>query len=143
MNKMQDTSVTSNQVSLAALILRLGAGFLMLTHGIPKLEMLLNPAEVQFPGVLGLSPALSLGLAVFAEVFCSILIIVGLGTRFATIPLIITMLIAVFLIHGGDPFARQEMGLLYLFLYVPLLILGSGKSSLDQVLKRLRHPIAA
>jgi len=122
------------------LILRIGVAFLMLTHGIPKLQMLFSGGEIQFPGVMGLSPALSLGLAVFAEVVCSLLIFIGLGTRIASIPLIITMLVAVFIIHANDPLAGKEMGLLYLFLYIPLLVLGGGKYSLDRVISSVQRP---
>ena len=106
----------------------------MLTHGLPKLMMLFGEGPIQFPGVMGMGPELSLALAVFAEVLCSILIIVGLGTRLASIPLIVTMVIAVFYIHAADPFAVQEMGLHYLLAYVVLLLLGSGKFSLDALL---------
>ena len=83
---------------------------------------------------MGMSPALSLTLAVFAEVICSLLLLFGLGTRLAVIPLIVTMLIAVFFIHGADPFAKQELGLHYLLVYLLLLFAGSGRYSLDKVL---------
>lgn len=131
MNKILKTKYDTPQVDVVLFILRIGVAAFMLTHGIPKLQMLFSGGEIQFPGVMGLSPAISLGLAVFAEVVCSVLILIGLGTRLATIPLIITMLVAVFMIHANDSFANQELGLLYLFLYLPLLILGSGKFSLD------------
>lgn len=143
MNTLMNTNLKASQVDLVLLILRVGAGILMLSHGLPKLEMLFAGREIQFPGVLGLSPVISLSLTVFAEVLCSILILIGLGTRWATIPLIITMLVAVLLIHGKDPFANQELGILYLFLYVPLLILGSGKYSLDQAINSVRRPVVA
>ena len=140
MDKILNTNFKTSQVDLALLILRVGVGVLMLTHGIPKLQMLFAGGEIQFPGVMGLSPAVSLALAVFAEVVCSVLLIIGLGTRWASIPLIITMLVAVLLVHGSDPFANQEPGLLYLFLYLPLLILGSGKYSVDQVINAVQRP---
>ncbi|MCX2839701.1 DoxX family protein [Salinimicrobium sp. MT39] len=127
---------TNTQVDVVLLMLRIGVGSMMLVHGLPKLEMLMAGGEVQFPGVMGMNPTLSLTLAVFAEFFCSILLILGLATRFATIPLIITMLIAVFVIHANDPFANQELGLHYLLTYLALLILGAGKFSVDAFLIR-------
>ena len=131
MNKILKTDFNAAQVDAVLLILRIGVAVLMLTHGIPKLQMLLGDGPVQFPGIFGLTPALSLSLAVLTEVVGSILILLGLGTRPASLLLVITMLVAVFMIHLNDPFAIKELGLLYLFLYVPLLILGSGKYSLD------------
>ena len=140
MKTMTNTNFSTSQVDLALLILRVGVGILMLTHGIPKLQMLFSGGEIQFPGVMGLTPSISLALTVFAEVVCSVLLIIGLGTRWASIPLIVTMLVAVLLVHGSDPFANQEPGLLYLFLYLPLFILGSGKYSVDQVINDVQRP---
>ena len=143
MNKILKTDLGTTQVDVVLLLLRIGVASLMLTHGIPKMQMLFGSGEIQFPGVMGLSPAISLGLAVFAEVLCSVLIFIGLGTRFASIPLIITMLVAIFMIHGNDPIALQEPGLLYLFLYIPLLILGSGKFSVDRILSPIQRAALA
>lgn len=121
---------------IALLIARVGIAVLMLTHGVPKLMMLLSGDPVQFPSVLGLGAELSLGLAVFAEVFCSLLVLAGFTTRLATIPLILTMLVAVFFIHASDPFAKQESALQYLLAYVVLLFTGSGRYSIDYLLHR-------
>ncbi len=134
MSKIFKTTYETSQVDVVLLIIRITVAILMLTHGIPKLQMFLAGGEIQFPGVMGMSPELSLGLAVFAEVLCSVLLLVGFATRLASIPLIITMLMAVFIIHGNDSFASRELGLLYLSLYLPLLILGSGKLSIDRML---------
>ena len=121
-------------MDLALLIARFGIGFLMLMHGIPKMEKLFSGDPVMFPSIFGLGAEISLMLAVFTEVLCSIFIIVGFLTRFAAIPLIITMLVAIFMVHGADPFAKQELAVIYLLVYVFLFIGGSGKYSTDQLL---------
>ena len=90
--------------------------------------------DFAFGNPIGLGSELSLFMAVFAEVFCSVLLILGLGTRFAVIPLIITMLVAVFIVHAGDPFGSMEKAVLYLLVYISLLAGGSGKYSLDEKL---------
>lgn len=122
------------------LAIRIGVGLMMLVHGLPKLERLFSPAPVEFVSVLGMGAGLSLALAVFAEVACSLFLLFGLGTRLAVIPLIITMVIAVFYIHSDDPFARQELGLLYLLFYILLLVAGSGKYSADFLIQRYNRP---
>lgn len=137
MNSLTNITSRPNNLSIVLLVIRIGAGTLMLVHGIPKLQMLFS-GDIQFPGVLGLSPLFSLVLAVFSEVICSILILIGLKTRLASIPLIITMMVAVLLIHANDPFAKQELGLLYFLLYIPLFMLGGGKYSLDTLLQNSR-----
>ncbi|HXS58901.1 MAG TPA: DoxX family protein, partial [Hanamia sp.] len=88
---------------------------------------------VKFMDVFGMGAGISLSLAVFAEVICSVLVLVGLGTRLAVIPLIVTMLIAALHVHAGDPFAKQEMALHFLLVYVLLFMLGSGKYSFDSL----------
>lgn len=133
MKRLFNAQHQGGNIDIAILILRVSVAALMLVHGIPKLLSLVSGDPVQFPALIG-SPAVSLSLAVFAEVFCSILILLGLSTRLATIPLIITMLVAVFLIHAADPFSNKEVGLLYLVGYIILLITGSGKISLDHLL---------
>ena len=133
MKRLLSVQHKDKNIDIAILILRISLAILMLVHGMPKLMSLISGEPVQFPALIG-SPEVSLALAVFAEVFCSILLLLGLSTRLATVPLIITMLVAVFLIHAGDPFAKQEMGLHYLIGYIVLLITGSGKLSLDHIL---------
>jgi putative oxidoreductase len=137
MNKITNIDYSTNSVNIALLILRVGVAVMMLVHGIPKLQMLFS-GDIQFPGVMGMSPTISLAMAVFAEVVCSVLLLIGLFTRVAVIPLIITMLTAVFLIHGGDPFAKQELGIHYLIVYIVLFMLGSGKYSFDAILQSYR-----
>lgn len=129
-------SVSHNKrnIDIIILLLRVSIGVLMLVHGIPKLIKLVSGEPIIFPNVFGMGPGLSLTLSAFAEVFCSLLILVGFGTRLATIPLIISMLVASLLIHSADPFAVKELSLHYLLVYITLLIAGSGRFSIDGLL---------
>lgn len=135
MKKIISVSSTSLSTDLALLIARVGISVLMLTHGLPKLGKLFSGDPVQFLPFMGLSPEISLAMAVFAEVFCSIFILFGFATRLAVIPLAITMLVAVFLVHAADPFSVKESALHFLLVYVVLLFTGSGKYSVDYMLQ--------
>lgn len=117
-------------LSVFALLLRLLAGGMMLTHGIPKLMKFATLAKT-FPDPLHVGHQTSLILSIGAEVGCSLLLIIGLFSRLATLPLMFTMLIATFIIHGADPFATKELAVLYLTLYIAIFTLGAGKYSLD------------
>src|SRR5687767_943107 len=114
-----DKAATSD---VLLLVLRTGAAILMLTHGIPKMLMFLGSEPIFFASVLGLSKETTLGLAVFSEVICSLLVLTGTRTRWAVLPLITTMLVAVFIIHGSDSFAKKEPALTYLLLFITLLV---------------------
>lgn len=120
-----------------SLILRLVLGFSMFySHGLGKWQVLFGDGEIKFADPIGLGMTLSLVLAVFAEVICSILIALGLFTRFALIPLIITMAIALFVVHSGQAFGKIELPLIYFAGYLAVLFVGPGRFSLDNIIKR-------
>ena len=112
------------------LLLRIAVAGMMLTHGIPKLQNILA-GNWQFGDPLGIGTELSLALTVFAEVGCSVLILIGLFTRFATLPLLVTMLVAFLIVHGADPFGKKELPLLYALVFATLFFTGPGKYSVD------------
>lgn len=123
-------------INFVLLVLRLAVGILMLTHGMGKLTALFGGGSIQFPDPIGVGATASLILAVFAEVFCSILLIFGIGTRLAAIPLLTTMLVAAFVVHANDGFGRQELPLLYSTIYFVIAIAGAGKISIDNWIYR-------
>ena len=131
--KILSTKINDSQVNIALLILRVTAGVLMAHHGYQKLSNFAS-IEPKFMEFLGLNKSISLGLVVFAEFFCSLLLIAGLATRFVLVPLIITMIVAVFSAHGGDIFGDGQTAFLYLAIYITLLLKGAGKYSLDNLL---------
>ena len=126
------------QSALALLLLRIGAGAMMLTHGIPKIMRFFSGEEIKFADPFGLGPEISLAMAAFAEGICSVLVILGFKTRIAVIPLILTMLTAVFYAHRDDPFGRKELPLLYCVIFIALLLKGGGAYSLDKLKKQRR-----
>lgn len=128
------TYINSNAVNSCLLILRVAVGLFMLTHGFSKLQMLMS-GDIKFADPFGIGVTPSLILSVFAEFFCSILLILGLATRLASIPLIINMLVAVFYAHAADPFARKELPLMYLLFFLTFLILGAGRYSVDHLIE--------
>ena len=120
-------------INIGLLLLRAGVGLLMVPHGWSKLQQFDEKAE-GFYSFLNLGGEISLVLIIFAEFFCSLLLILGLGTRLALIPLIISMIVVVFIVKAGDPIGERESGLLYLLPYVFLFITGAGKYSLDYLI---------
>ena len=138
--------------SAGLLIVRLGFGGYMLTHGWGKLQMVLAGQFDQFADPIGIGTTLSLLLVTFAEFFCALAIMIGLGTRLAAIPLVFAMIVAAFIAHGSDPWtmggavelffagetefpASKEPALLFGFAFLALVFTGPGLFSLDTLIK--------
>lgn len=136
MKKLFSSTPGLIQTSIALLIMRLGIGALMLTHGWPKLMRLIEGGEISFPDPLGIGTVTSLIFATLAEFLGSIFIMLGIATRMASVALIFTMFVAVFIVHADDPFARKELGLIFMLVYIVLLIMGSGRYSVDRLIKK-------
>jgi len=118
--------------SVGLLVLRVAFGGLMLVHGLQKAAAF-GELKDKFPDPLGMGSQLSLISAIGSEVGCSLLLILGLGTRLAAIPLAFTMIVALFLVHAADPWNVKELAAAYLCVYVSLILTGAGRFSLDQL----------
>ncbi len=121
------------KLDLAKLLLRLGAGGLMIPHGYGKLMRLIeNGWDTGFADPLGIGQLPSLVLVIFAELICPILIILGYKTRLSVIPPAITMLVAILFIHLSDPWGDKELPMLYLTAYISLGLAGAGRYAIDR-----------
>ncbi len=128
--------LSSKALSIDAglLILRLCCA-LMLLHGWPKfIDFKENSGD--WPDPFHVGTTVSYALTVFAELFCSVFVVLGLFTRIALVPLIICLIVIVFNVHGGDPLEDKEHGLLYLLIYLSLFLTGPGKYSLDSLIEK-------
>jgi putative oxidoreductase len=135
MRKAFNTNTNSDTLNFWLLLLRIAIACFMLTHGWPKVEKVMA-GNFQFGDPFGIGSKPSLILSVFAEAGCSVLILIGLFTRLATIPLIINMAVAAFIALGQAPFAKKELALLYLLIYITIAVLGPGKYSADAARNR-------
>ena len=121
----------NNYNHLALLILRIGFGGFMLTHGIPKIERLFE-SPVKFTDPFGIGDTATLILTIFGEVVAPIFIIIGYKTKLASIPSIITMAVAAFVIHAKDDLGTKEHALLFLIAFIAIFLAGPGKYSVDK-----------
>ncbi len=111
-------------------------GLLLASHGLQKL-MNFSMMASQFPDPLGVGSKLSLSLAIFGELACSIAFIAGFLTRLAVIPMIFTMSVAFFTVHDGS-IASGELAFAYLIVYLLMFFAGPGSYSIDALIgKRL------
>lgn len=107
---------------------------MVINHGLKKWDKLVSSDKIEFPDPLGVGAELSLQLTIFGEIVCASLLVIGLLTRLAAIPAIVTMIVAAFVVHGPDSLADKEMAILYLIPYTILLVKGSGKYALDKLI---------
>lgn len=142
--------------SIGLLILRLGIGGYLITHGWGKLQMLLAGGADKFGDPIGLGSTVSLALVTMSEFICALLIMLGLGTRLAAFPVVISMAVAAFVVHAKDPWTMEaaanaffsgtskiwfskEPALLYLIPFLSLAFTGGGKLSLDGLIAMRRN----
>ena len=127
---LNTTKVSEKALHIGLLLMRFALGGLMIAnHGWIKV-INYETLKVDFIDFMGVGPHVSLILAILAEILCSILLIFGLYTRVALLPLIITMLVAMSA-HSWDIFGEGELGFIYLLCFVFLFLTGPGEKSID------------
>ncbi len=125
----------SGAAGWALTVLRIGLGLgMLLGHGWPKL-MTFSERAGKFADPLGLGSPLSLALIVFAEVLCAGLVVLGVFTRLASIPVLFGMGVVVFVVNGGDILGRGELAAVYAVGFLALLIGGGGNLSLGRMIR--------
>ena len=132
--KITSTKYSADAFSFSTLVLRITLGMIMLgAHGCAKL-LHFSKYSGRFADPFHIGSAASLSLDIFAEFFCSCLVILGLFTRLACIPLIIAMFVALWYAHHWDIFGMGERAGLFLGGYIALLFLGPGRLSIDRLI---------
>lgn len=132
-NFLFPTRPNETKVSMFLLAVRIIFGILLMTHGLQKWSNF-QELSAAFPDPIGLGGPLSLGLAIFGELICSIAFIIGFVYRLAMIPMIATMLVAFFVIHASDAFAVKELAFIYLVVFILMYIAGPGRFSIDYII---------
>lgn len=124
---------------LGLLVLRLGAGGMMVVHGVGKAQMLIEGKGAQFADPLGIGATESLVLVTFAELLCALAVAVGFKARFAAIPVVVTMLVAGLVALAGKSWSERELPFLFAVAFLAIALCGSGRRSLDAWLARRKH----
>jgi putative oxidoreductase len=142
MNAALSTSTRDSLQGYGVTLLRVVIGFVFLMHGWQKFF------QYGLDGVAGVMtqfnipfPYLSALLAATAEGFGGLLLILGLGTRFAAVPIAFTMLVAWLTAHRSGFFlpAGGEYPITLLGASLALVLTGPGKLALDNVINPLER----
>jgi len=136
MKKLVSIKYSPAVFNISFLLLRLIFGVaMMVNHGYPKLVKFAS-VKNDFDNFLGIGSAATLVLVIFAELFCSALLVLGLFSRIVVIPLVICMGYALFIVHGNDLLGDGESAALYLTIYLTILFCGPGKYSVDGMMQK-------
>jgi len=131
MRKFLSTQYSETAFNVASLALRLTFGLLLcINHGFEKL-LHFSKLEYTFPDPFHIGHRWTLVCCIFAEVFCSLLLTLGLFTRVAALILVINMSVAAFIILKGQSLVNHESALLYLAAFFSILMVGPGRISVD------------
>ena len=133
MRSLLSTRYSAGAFNTGLLLFRLAIGLLMVKHGYDKMVHF-NEYSSHFMSFLGMGAKVSLALTIFAEFFCSLFIIIGLFTRFATLPLIITMCVVLFKVNHADFFDKGQLPVMYIAAFLTILIVGPGRASIDSMI---------
>lgn len=141
MNKLKLFSGQPINMDLGLLLIRVVIGALMAFIGYEKLihfnELVADDFWAKNVSFLGMKGAVPLALTVFAEFFCSLLLIVGLFTRVSSFILLFCMAYIFLVIFPGSMVSKGEHGVefntafTYFVIYLGLFFTGAGKYSLD------------
>ncbi len=127
------------QAVLGWTVVRVVFGVLLaVAHGLPKVmdgvaRHTNTVASLGFP-----FPYVFAWLSALAELVGGLLIAAGLLTRPMALVAASNMVVAIYR-HRADPFARMEMALLFLAVFVAMAVAGAGPWSLDA---KVRHRAA-
>lgn len=125
-----------NRSDFALTLLRVFAGLAMaFGHGLGKLPVsdrfISGVEDLGFP-----MPFIFAWAAAVSEFLGGLFLALGLFTRPAAFFVGITMAVAAFIRHADDPFGSKEKAILYVFIALVFLLTGSGKYSLDRVIRK-------
>jgi putative oxidoreductase len=124
---------------LAPLLGRLAVGLLFVSTGWGKVHNI--PKVTHFFQTLGIpAPGFHAILVGYSELICGSLLVVGLCTRLATIPLMVSMVVAILTAKLGDLHGIFDLvgfdEFTYLVVLAMIAVIGPGAVSLDRVLAR-------
>ena len=143
MKKLFSWKSSGTTLNLGLLLFRLLFAGMIIPVGYNKLmnySKMLNDPTYPYPwhDPFGVHDSASLALLIFAEFFCACLIVLGLLTRLACIPLIIAMAVAFFKVHNSEFFADGQFApaAMYMFGFIAILLAGPGKISLDATISK-------
>ena len=143
MSNLKVRNIFTTNDSTSAIPLRIVAGTIFAAHGAQKLFAWFGGYGLSGTGQwmesIGLTPGYLMALmSGSAEFFGGLMLIIGLLTRPTALILAVTMIVAIFSVHINNGLFMSnngyEFGLVLIAVCIALLMQGSGKYSLDNII---------
>tara|TARA_R110000772_G_scaffold23252_4_gene62316 strand:- start:311 stop:709 length:399 start_codon:yes stop_codon:yes gene_type:complete len=113
------------------LVFRVFAAFALIkAHGLPKLLHFQETLQ-HIPDPLGMGSTFSAYFAIFTNLFCAVLVALGLFTRASAFLIFSLTITGLLLVHFNDSSKVQDVPLLYSIVFGYIAYMGAGKYSLD------------
>lgn len=135
MKNLLSTKYSAASFNTGMLVVRVFLGVILMSHGYSKL-IKFGTLKNSFMNFLNMGSTLSLSLIIFAELFCGFLLVIGMLTRLAAIPVLIGMAVVFFVASNSDLFGSGEKGGMYMAVAFMILLCGPGRISVDGMLRK-------
>jgi putative oxidoreductase len=127
---------SSNSFHLVMLFFRVIVSVqLIVVHGLKKIGVSVAEAEL-IPNPLHLPEKINQYFAISSNLVFPILIILGLLTRLAILPVLAVTLTGYFIVHWSDPLLTKDIPFMYSLIFLLLFFLGPGKYSIDYFINK-------
>lgn len=120
-----------HQVSLGLLMLRLGGGGLLIQGRAWTWLAMIDADRPLFVDPFGVGGEFSWFLTLFSELFCTVLVVLGIFTRFTAVPPLVVMVVMALALPGGSAWSMRETFLLHALPFFVLTFTGPGEYSVD------------
>lgn len=127
----------SNLNDIPLLLIRIVLAYGFYSPAMTKIKDI-NAIVEWFQSINMPAPLLNAYLATYTELLGCIFLTLGFGTRLISIPLIITMIVAIKTVHWENGFNASDNGyeipMYYILMLVMLVFSGAGKFSVDYLI---------
>jgi putative oxidoreductase len=117
---------------LGILFLRVSYSVTLLSVHVFQKILMLSANASTYPDPFGMGHRLSLLSGLSLELVCSVLILFGIYTRLAAVPLVFNWALISLVVYGGGPFSKQELPLFFLLVTIAFVFTGAGRFSWDR-----------
>lgn len=129
-----------HQVSFGLLFLRVIGGALLISGRVSTWSALLDVHRLSTSAPFGIAGEFNWFLTLFSELLCTVLVMLGVFTKFTAVPPLVVMLVNALALPGGTAWSVREVYILYALPFFVLSFTGPGEYSVDGRFQKWTKP---